>query len=167
MDEPKTFSEEYVKELREEAKQWRLKFKDAEAKVSELQEQLAKVDLSYKKQIDELNEQLKSLDELKKEIEIYKPKAKALEEKIKNDLLSKIPDEELRKSAIEKYTDIEQLEFFVNSLTKFVKQPSTNSTMDGGRKTSDTSVETEYINALEKGNVLKAIALKNRQYKNQ
>lgn len=164
MDEQKTFTEDYVKELREEAKQWRLKFKETENKLNEIQEAFSKKELTYQKQLEEFQEKLKSLEPIEKEFVVYKEKATKLEEKIKNDLLNKIPDEELKKQAIEKYTDIEQLEFFVNSLSKFTKNTSTKSTMDDGRK-SDTSVDTEYINALKSGNVLKAIALKNKQAK--
>ncbi len=151
--EEKTFSYDYVKELRDEAKKYRLKAK-------ELEEQLNKFKLEIENERSEL---LIKIDNLTKELNEVKPKAESLENKIKESLLSQIPDEELRKKAIEKYKDIEQLEFYVNSLKELTKNNLKPSSMDTSNK--QTSVETEYLQALKAGDIKKAISLKNKLYK--
>jgi vacuolar-type H+-ATPase subunit I/STV1 len=162
----KTFTEDYVKELREEAKSYRLKLREREQEIEELKQLLNKKEVEFNKQLETLKEQLGEFEKIKKELEVYKPKAQTLEEKIKNQLLEKIPDDELKKQALEKFDDIEKLEFFVNSISNFLQRSNVTSTMDSGTKTSSNiSAEAEYLKALRESRVADAIAIKNQLYK--
>jgi len=165
-NQEKKFTEDYVKELREEAKSYRLKLREKEQELEELKQLLNKKEAEFTKQFETLNEQLKELENVKKELEVYKPKAQTLEEKIKNQLLAKIPDENLRQQALEKFDDIEKLEFFVNSLSSFTQRSNVTSTMDSGTKTStNISADAEYQQYLQKGRILDAIAVKNKIFR--
>lgn len=115
--EVKTFSEEYVKELREEAKAHRLKASETESKLLELQKQIEE---GNKKQAEEqgkfkelYEKELEHAKQLQAEAETYKPfkeKYETFEQLTRNELLAKLDE---KHKAIANDLPIEKLKTYV------------------------------------------------------
>lgn len=122
--EPKTYSAEYVKELREEAKQHRLKASETAERLKALED----AKMQEQGQFKELSEKLKLENaELKKQAEKvaeYETRLNQIEEQRKKELLEKLP-ETLRTEWQDANTDI---------LSKVVKtfETAPKKTHDGG-----------------------------------
>lgn len=74
-NEPKLYSEEHVKELRDENAKWRTKSKDMETKLGEYQEieqEKLKEDGKYKELLEAQTEKVKSLEALEVEVADYR-----------------------------------------------------------------------------------------------
>ena len=112
---PKTFSEEYVHELREEAKSNRLKAKEYEDRLKAIEEEKAKATGEYKTLAEQLkseNEALKNKAEL---VEKYEKELSAIKQAQKDNLLNEL-DEEVRKDWVE--SDLDTLGKFVSTYKK-------------------------------------------------
>ena len=115
--EQKVFTEDYVKQLREEAKANRLKHAEAEAKFNELQKQLeqdkAKEQAEqgrFKELYEQEQEKLKKLEADAENFKSYKEKFEQLENEIREELLSKLTENH---KAIAKDLDVKKLKSYV------------------------------------------------------
>jgi len=153
----KTYPESYVKELREEAKKYRLLKNELEEKVESLTKELNKVQAKYEGQILELNEKLKTYEDTLKDFELYKAKATDYENKLRENLLSVISDEEKRKQIAEKFSDLSQLEVFVNEYKELMKGMAKNQTMDSSSKKQIDVYQERYQQALNNKNSAEAL----------
>lgn len=116
-NEEKVFTEDYVKQLREEAKANRLKHAEAEAKLNELQKQFedtrAKEQAEqgkFKELYEQEKEKLAKLEADAKSLTEFKDKYETLENTIRDELLSKLTDNH---KAIAKDLTIEKLKQYV------------------------------------------------------
>lgn len=131
LDDSKTFTADYVHELREENKSWRLKFKELEAQIQakETEEKAKKGE--FEKLYNESISKLSDLEKFKIEAE---EKLTALEKKnkaIKKSLIDELPDE------YKKFAE----KFEIDELQDYVKLHKTNKlSTDSGRPAQMTEV---------------------------
>ena len=117
----KTFSEDYVKQLREEAKENRVKFSETQTKLNELQKQLEEKEKAerekqgeFKKLYEQELEKAKGFQSEIENIKPYKEKFETLEKTIREELLSKLTDVH---KTIANDLPIEKLKAYVNANT--------------------------------------------------
>ena len=153
--EQKVFTEDYVKQLREEAKANRLKHAEAEAKFNELSKQIEESKTKeqaeqgkFKELYEQEQEKLKKLEADAESFKQYKDKFEKLENEIREELLSKLTDNH---KAIAKDLDVTKLKTYVelNSVTHNYDTARTGGltfSTEGKNWTDFSSEELEEIN---------------------
>lgn len=153
-NEPKQFSEEYVKQLREEAKANRLQVIELKAeldKIKSQQEEITKKQAEEQGKFKELYEkELERAKQIQAEAESYKPfkeKHEDLEKQIRDDLLSKLDE---KHKAIANDLTIDKLKTYVelNSASHNYDKGRTNGVnfqVEGKNWTDFTTKELEEL----------------------
>lgn len=149
--EPKTYSEEYVKELRGEAKQRRIENEQLAERLRKIEEEEALKQGKFKEVADLKTKEAEELKAKLSELEPYKEKYTAVEKQQREELLAKL-DEDERENWKEVPLDL--LRTHVKSVEKYKAVPpghnagrSTGKAVEVGNKTWDdlSSAELEEL----------------------
>ena len=157
--EEKTFTEDYVKQLREEAKANRLKFAEAETKLNELQKQIEESKAKeqeqqgkFKELYEQEQEKVKKYETEVSALKEFQTKFEQLENSTREELLNKLTDNH---KAIANDLPIDKLKIYVELNTASHNYDSTRTggmsfSTEGKNWTDFSSKELEEINKKNK-----------------
>lgn len=166
--EPKTYSEEYVKELRSEAKQRRLEIEQLTERLKKIEEAKALEEGKFKEVAEMKSKEAEELKLRLAELEPYKEKYTAVEKQQREELLAKL-DEDERESW--KDVNLDLLRTHVKTVEKYKAVPpghnagrSTGKALDLNGKTWDDFTSAE-LSELSKTHPQEYNKLKFNKYK--